>query len=118
MLSSLWLGFSDFPTFCQNEYDTKLKIREEQVEGRRLRLEEKKAILERMENPPVQAPTKPERKGKQQKKPGISGAKRPEPEPETEQLPYLPTPDEIILQREGMRSSNSQSTKNKLYIIL
>jgi len=80
----------------------KLKIREEQVDGRRLRMEEKKAILERMENPPVPAPTKPERKGKQQKKPGIQGAKRLELEQEPEQLPYLPTPDEIILQREGI----------------
>lgn len=62
-----------------------------------------------MENPPVQVPAKPERKGKQQKKPGVSGAKRPEPEQETEQLPHLPTPDEIVLQREGMRFSNSQS---------
>ncbi|XP_077263011.1 dynein axonemal intermediate chain 7 homolog [Temnothorax americanus] len=90
----------DFFTYCQNEYNTKLKIREEQVDGRRLRMEEKKAILERMENPPVPLPTKPERKGKQPKKPGIQGAKRPEPEQEPEKLPYLPTPDEIILQKE------------------
>ncbi|KYQ54968.1 Axonemal 84 kDa protein [Trachymyrmex zeteki] len=91
----------DFLTYCQNEYTTKLKIREEQVEGRRLRLEEKNAVLEKMENPPVLVPTKPERKGKQQKKPErIQGAKRPEQEQESEQLSYLPTPDEIILQRE------------------
>lgn len=63
-----------------------------------MRLEEKKAILERMENPPVPVLTKPERKGK---KPGAQ-AKRPELEQEPEKLPYLPTPDEIILQREGM----------------
>lgn len=93
---------SDFFAYCQNEYNMKLKIREEQVDGRRLRMEEKKAILERMENPPVPVPTKPERKGKQQKKPGIQGAKRLELEQEPEQLPYLPTPDEIILQREGI----------------
>lgn len=92
----------DFFTYCQNKYNEKLKIREEQVEGRRLRLEEKKAILEKMENPPAPVPTKPERKGKLQKKPGIQGAKRPEPEQEPEQLPYLPTPDEIILQRESI----------------
>ncbi|KAL0103229.1 hypothetical protein PUN28_017511 [Cardiocondyla obscurior] len=90
----------DFFIFCRNEYNTKLKIREEQVDGRRLRMEEKKARLERMENPPVPVPTKPERKGKQQKKPGIQGAKRLEPEPEPEPLPYLPTADEIIMQRE------------------
>jgi len=99
------VNISDFLSFCQNEYDAKLKIREDQVEGRYLRLEEKKVILERIENPPVQVPTKPERKGKQQKKAGAPGAKRPEPEQETEQLPYLPTPDEIILQREGTRIS-------------
>lgn len=92
---------SDFFTYCQNEYNMKLKIREEQVDGRRLRMEEKKAILERMENPPVPVPAKLERKGKQQKKPGIQGAKRPESEQEPEQLPYLPTPNEIILQKEG-----------------
>ncbi|XP_018377094.1 PREDICTED: axonemal 84 kDa protein-like [Trachymyrmex cornetzi] len=92
---------TDFLTYCQNEYNTKLKIREEQVEGRRLRLEEKNAILEKMENPPVLVPTKPERKGKQQKKPErMQGAKRLEQEQESEQLPYLPTPNEIILQRE------------------
>ncbi|XP_011706894.1 PREDICTED: protein CASC1-like, partial [Wasmannia auropunctata] len=87
----------DFFTYCQNEYNTKLKIHEEQIEGRRLRMEEKKAILERMENPPVPVPTKPERKGNQQKK---AGAKHLELEQEPEQLPYLPTPNEIILQRE------------------
>jgi len=92
---------TDFFTYCQNEYNAKLKIREEQIEGRRLRMEEKKAILERMENPPVSMPMKPERKEKQ-KKPGIQGAKRLESEPEPKQLPYLPTPDEIILQREGI----------------
>ncbi|XP_067206119.1 dynein axonemal intermediate chain 7 homolog isoform X2 [Linepithema humile] len=92
----------DLFTYCQNEYNAKLKIREEQVEGRRMRLEEKKAILERMENPPVPVLTKPERKGKQQKKPGVQAirVKRPEPEQEPEKLPYLPTPDEIILQQE------------------
>lgn len=93
---------SDFFTYCQNEYNIKLKIREEQVDGRRLRMEEKKAKLERMENPPVPVSTKPERKEKQQKKLGVQGTKRPEPEQEPEQLPYLPTPDEIILQREGI----------------
>lgn len=78
-----------------------MKIREDQVEGRRLRLEAKKAKLERLENPPVPVPTKFERKGK---KPGAQTvrAKRPEPEEEPAELPYLPTPDEIIFQREGM----------------
>ncbi|XP_018354810.1 PREDICTED: protein CASC1-like [Trachymyrmex septentrionalis] len=90
----------DFLTYCQNEYNTKLKIHEEQVEGRRLRLEEKNAILEKMENPPDLLPTKNERKGKQQKKLERMQGKRSDLEQELEQLPYLPTPDEIILQRE------------------
>lgn len=89
----------DFFIYCQNEYNMKLKIREEQVDDRRLRMEEKKAILEKMENPPVLVPTKLERKGKQQKKPGILGTKRSELEQEPV-LPYLPTPNEIILQKE------------------
>jgi hypothetical protein len=66
-----------------------------------MRLEEKKAILERMENPPVPVLTKPDRKGKQQKKPGAQTV-RTKLEQEPEKLPYLPTPDEIILQREGI----------------
>lgn len=76
-----------------------MKIREEQAEGRRLRLEEKKYILEKMEHPPEPEPTKFDRKGKQQKKLGIQA--KPEPVQELERLPYLPTPDEIILQRDG-----------------
>ncbi|XP_014489011.1 PREDICTED: protein CASC1-like isoform X2 [Dinoponera quadriceps] len=88
----------NFPTFCQNEYNTKLKIRDEQAEGRRLRLEEKKAILERMEHPPELESTKLDRKGKQQKKLGVQA--KPEPIQEMKCLPYLPTPDEIILQKD------------------
>jgi len=74
-----------------------LKIREEQVEGRRLRLQEKKAKLERLENPPSPVITKLEKKGK--KKQGLIRIKH-ESE-EIVELPYLPTPNEIILQREG-----------------
>ncbi|XP_020291113.1 axonemal 84 kDa protein-like [Pseudomyrmex gracilis] len=86
---------TDFFTYCQNEYKTKLKIREEQIEGRRLRLEEKKAALERIENPPPLVLAKHERRGRQQQKVQL---KRPEQEPEP--LPYLPTPEELIIQRE------------------
>lgn len=100
----IFLFLSDFLTYCRNEYNAKLKIREEQMEGRRLRLEEKKAILEKMENPPVHTPTKPEKKGKQQRKAAVQ-AKRPESVQEPERLPYLPTPNEIILQKEGTRFS-------------
>lgn len=93
------LYLADFFTYCQSEYNAKLKIREEQAEGRRQRLEEKKAILERMEHPPEAEPTKLDRKGKQQKKLGMQVKLEPVQEPEL--LPYLPTPDEIILQRDG-----------------
>lgn len=86
----------DFFIYCQNEYTTKLKIREEQIEGRRLRLEEKKAALERMENPPLLVLAKHERRGKQQQK--VQPKRL---EQEIEPLPYLPTPEEIIIQREG-----------------
>ncbi|XP_044586899.1 dynein axonemal intermediate chain 7-like isoform X2 [Cotesia glomerata] len=92
----------DLLTFCQNEYDTKVKTREEQVEGRRLRLEEKKLMVERLSNPSQFTAAKTEKKGKQAKKasPQAGRAKKTEPEPEPEPLPYLPTPEEIILQKE------------------
>lgn len=92
-------------TFCLNEYDTKVKIRHEQVEGRRLRLEEKKLMVERLSNPSQFVTSKSEKKGKQSKKlsPQAGRTKKSEPEAEPEPLPYLPTPDEIILQKEGKK---------------
>ncbi|XP_053595939.1 uncharacterized protein LOC103573796 isoform X4 [Microplitis demolitor] len=92
----------DLLTFCLNEYDTKVKIRHEQVEGRRLRLEEKKLMVERLSNPSQFVTSKSEKKGKQSKKlsPQAGRTKKSEPEAEPEPLPYLPTPDEIILQKE------------------
>ncbi|XP_043500207.1 dynein axonemal intermediate chain 7 homolog isoform X4 [Polistes fuscatus] len=90
----------DLLTFCSNEYETKRKIREEQLEGRRLRLEEKKAMLRKMENPVPAVTIKSDRRGR--KGGGQYGrTKRPESEQETEPLPYLPTPNEIILLKEG-----------------
>ncbi|KAI4476007.1 hypothetical protein M0804_013932 [Polistes exclamans] len=86
-------------TFCSNEYETKRRIREEQLEGRRLRLEEKKAMLRKMENPVPAMTIKLDRRGR--KGGGQYGrTKRPESEQETEPLPYLPTPNEIILLKE------------------
>lgn len=78
-----------------------MKIREDQVEGRKLRLEEKKAMVERLTNPP-QAPK--EKKGKANKKVAalLGRLKKTEPESEPQPLPYLPTPDEIVLQKEGI----------------
>ncbi|XP_024936813.1 protein CASC1 isoform X2 [Cephus cinctus] len=92
----------DLLTYCENEYETKLRIREEQVEGRQMRLEEKKMLLERMTNPPPVLPNKLEKKAKQSKKTSVQygRVKKPEPEPEPEPLPYLPTPDEVILLKE------------------
>jgi len=72
-----------------------LKIREEQVEDRRLRFQQKKANLEKLENPPP--PIKLEKKGKNKQ---LLIRSKQESE-EVAELPYLPTPDEIIFQREG-----------------
>ncbi|XP_070164199.1 dynein axonemal intermediate chain 7 isoform X4 [Polyergus mexicanus] len=83
----------DFLTYCQNEYDAKVKIREDQVEGRNLRLQEKKAILEKIENPPVQVPTKLERKVQIPKKlkfvPFCKPYKAPPPAPDSERTPEV-----------------------------
>ncbi|XP_046821692.1 dynein axonemal intermediate chain 7 homolog [Vespa crabro] len=89
----------DLIAFCSEEYETKQKIRDEQVEGRRLRMEEKKAMLWKMENPAPVVPVKLDKKGR---KTGsqYGRIKRPESEQEIEPLPYLPTPTEIILFKE------------------
>ncbi|OAD52157.1 Axonemal 84 kDa protein [Eufriesea mexicana] len=91
------------------EYEEKLGIREKQREGRRLRLEEKKAILERMEHPPVSPRYDKRRKrGKKQRKAHSAKGEQSEFEStltsmlpsKTELLPYLPTPNEIVRERE------------------
>ncbi|KAF7401191.1 hypothetical protein HZH68_007011 [Vespula germanica] len=89
----------DLFTFCSEENETKEKIRAEQVEGRRLRMEEKKAMLWKLENPAPVVPIKLDRRGR---KAGnqYGRLKRSEPEQEVEPLPYLPTPNEIILSKE------------------
>lgn len=63
-------------------------------------MEEKKAMLWKMENPAPVVPVKPDKKGR---KAGsqYGRIKRPESEQEIEPLPYLPTPNEIILFKEG-----------------
>ncbi|XP_043670341.1 dynein axonemal intermediate chain 7 homolog [Vespula pensylvanica] len=90
---------SDLVTFCSEENETKERIRAEQVEGRRLRMEEKKAMLWKLENPAPVVPIKLDRRGR---KAGnqYGRLKRSEPEQEVEPLPYLPTPNEIILSKE------------------
>lgn len=98
---------ADLVSYCENEYVEKVRIRAEQAEGRRLRLEEKKLELERLMNPPQIVPSKPEKKTKSGKKAAVAAAavvprtKQSESEIEPERLPYLPTPEQIILSREG-----------------
>lgn len=113
-LSARSLIFSFFPQglleFSRREHEEKLEIREEQREGRRLRLEEKKAILERMEHPPVSPRYDKRRKrGKKQRKAQSAKGEQSELDStlismlpsKTELLPYLPTPNEIVHEREG-----------------
>ena len=98
----------DLLEYSAREHAEKLRLREEQAEERRLRLEEKKAILDRMEYPPVSPRRDKRKKGKKTK--GHS-AKNYELEFEatlatmlpskSELLPYLPTPGEIIRETEG-----------------
>lgn len=69
-----------------------------------MRLEEKKAALDKLINPPQILPVKSEKKSKPSKKtppPAVARTKKGEPEVEPEPLPYLPSPDELILIREG-----------------
>ncbi|XP_051167349.1 dynein axonemal intermediate chain 7-like isoform X2 [Leptopilina boulardi] len=92
----------DLLKYCESEFNTKNKIRKDQKEGRQLRLEEKKMLLEKLTNPPP--PTqiiKSEKKNKNGKKIDFQKSqKKLERELEPEPLPYLPTPDEIIIQNE------------------
>lgn len=94
----------DLLTYCECEFNTKSAIREEQKEGRQLRLEEKKLLLEKLTNPPPPPQiVKSEKKNKTGKKAEFQKShKKQEPEPDPEPLPYLPTPDEIIIQTEGI----------------
>ncbi|XP_015512196.1 dynein axonemal intermediate chain 7-like isoform X1 [Neodiprion lecontei] len=101
-LPEKYRGTLDLLNYCQIEHETKAKIREEQAEGRRLRLEEKRLMAEKLANPPPTASQAEQKKAKSQAGQYGRGKKNePEPEPEPEPLPYLPTPDEIILANEG-----------------
>ncbi|XP_043481152.1 dynein axonemal intermediate chain 7-like isoform X2 [Leptopilina heterotoma] len=92
----------DLLAYCECEFNTKNEIREEQKDGRQLRLEEKKLLLEKLTNPPPPPQiVKSEKKNKTGKKTDFQKShKKQEPEPDPEPLPYLPTPDEIIIQSE------------------
>ncbi|XP_048264886.1 dynein axonemal intermediate chain 7 homolog isoform X2 [Bombus terrestris] len=116
-LFDLWNPSLDLLEYSTREYEEKVRLREEQAEGRRLRLEEKKAILERMEYPPVSPRLDKRRKrGKKEKK--AHSAKDYQLEFEstlasvlpskTELLPYLPTPNEILDQKEEEAMSESR----------
>ncbi|CAD1470876.1 unnamed protein product [Heterotrigona itama] len=118
-LFDLWNPSLDVLEYSAKEHGEKLRLREEQAEERRLRLEEKKAILGRMEYPPV-SPRRDKKKkhGRKQAK-GRNSAKDHELEFEAtlatmlpsraELLPYLPTPSEII--REAEEKSMSESKR-------
>ncbi|KAK1136444.1 hypothetical protein K0M31_000996 [Melipona bicolor] len=115
-LFDLWNPSLDLLEYSAREHAEKLRLREEQAEERRLRLEEKKAILGRMEYPPVSPRRDKRKKGKKQTK-GHS-AKDYELEFEatlatmlpskSELLPYLPTPSEIIREAEERAMSESK----------
>lgn len=92
----------DLLNYCQTEHETKTKIREEQAEGRRLRLEEKRLMAEKLANPAPPTSQADQKKAKGQSgQYGRSKKSEPEQEAEPEPLPYLPTPDELILMDEG-----------------
>nr|XP_034173014.1 LOW QUALITY PROTEIN: axonemal 84 kDa protein-like [Osmia lignaria] len=104
-LLELWGSFPDLVEFERKELEEKLRIWEEQAEGRRLRLEEKQAILERIVNPPPVAPVKRGNKGEEKKTPRSPGKDQAMSPAsllplKTELLPYLPTANEIIRERE------------------
>lgn len=113
---------SDLLNYCQMEHETKTRIREEQAEGRRLRLEEKRLMAERLANPPPAVSQVEQKKAKGQGGQYGSRGKKSEvePEPEPEPLPYLPTPDEIILTNEGLKKKLNEAriygcrTKNQI----
>ncbi|XP_060821930.1 dynein axonemal intermediate chain 7 homolog isoform X1 [Bombus pascuorum] len=116
-LFDLWNPSLDLLEYSTRQYEEKVRLHEEQAEGRRLRLEEKKAILERMEYPPVSPRLDKRRKrGKKEKK--AHSAKDYQLEFEstltsvlpskTELLPYLPTPNEILDEREEKTMSESR----------
>ncbi|XP_031839475.1 dynein axonemal intermediate chain 7 isoform X3 [Nomia melanderi] len=104
-----WVKPADLLEFARTEYREKLRIWEEQTEERRLRLEEKKGILRKMENPPVFPDARKRgKRGKKSKRPRSAKANLSEFEQslatflpgDGELLPYLPTPNEIVRQRE------------------
>ena len=95
------------------ELDRLNEIRDEQREARLQRLEEKRAMIRRILNPPTSAsaPSKHERKGKKSQAKARAAAAAAaaaataaadgEPEPETAPLPLLASPEEMVMQREG-----------------
>ncbi|OXU23252.1 hypothetical protein TSAR_012797 [Trichomalopsis sarcophagae] len=101
-----YLMNTDLLTFCQREHERLSEIREEQREGRQQRLEEKRAMIRRIVNPPASAVTADKaskhegRKGGKKAGQSKSKASEPEPEPELKPLPHLASPEEIVLQRE------------------
>ncbi|XP_076379533.1 uncharacterized protein LOC117221757 isoform X8 [Megalopta genalis] len=108
-LRNSWDKPPDLLEFARTEYREKLRIWEEQAEERRLRLDEKKTILEKIENPPaLPSARRGGKRGKKQKRPKSAKNNASEFEQtldrflptDGELLPYLPTPNEVVRQRE------------------
>ncbi|XP_026669128.1 protein CASC1-like [Ceratina calcarata] len=105
-LTNLWDPSLDLLDFAVREYEEIVRIREEQAEERKLRLEEKKAILEKMEHPTLSPRLdRKRRRGRIARKPqtpqaeleNILSAVIPS---KAQMLPYLPTPKEVVRHKE------------------
>ncbi|XP_014207344.1 protein CASC1 [Copidosoma floridanum] len=92
---------TDLLEFCQRELNTVNGIQDEQRDERERRREEKRAQIERLLNPSATA-TKAGAggKAKKAKKPQTKDKQDDPKEHGIEALPYLPSPEEIVLQRE------------------
>lgn len=88
--------------FCNNEFEIKKNIQSQQIEGRKLRIEEKKLMVDNLINPVQIITTKIDKKNKTKKLNTNIGKIKKIEDNKIEPLPYLPTPDEIILQKEGI----------------
>ncbi|XP_058802482.1 dynein axonemal intermediate chain 7-like [Phymastichus coffea] len=90
----------DLQQFCEREHGRLKELRESQRESRQQRLEEKRAMIERILNPPVVVEkSKHDRKGKK------GGHSKGKPDHETEHIvappPQLESPEEIVFREES-----------------
>ncbi|XP_044014510.1 dynein axonemal intermediate chain 7-like isoform X1 [Aphidius gifuensis] len=99
-LSNNYYMIDNLLDFCNNEYEIKKNIQNQQIEGRKLRIEEKKIMVDNLINPVQIITTKIDKKNKNKKLNTNIGKIKKIEDNKIEPLPYLPTPDEIILQKE------------------